>query len=679
MTVANPTGADLSRDLREQIIPLPSHDDGYARAMLVGTTGAGKTTLLRHLIGTDPHRDRFPSTSTAKTTTADIEIVTAEGPFEAVITFASRDQVQADIEDCLDEAAQRVIQGGNDDSVATALLEHPDQRFRLSYILGAWNQATPVEDDAEQSELDDYESGYSDPDEPVLDLSADEIVGAESVRRNNDALRAFVSRITELARDLGEAIGEQWRPYNDLANERDRTEWLSEHFAPTLRDDADFVELSSDIMSAVEERFEMMSAGEFDDDADRSDWRLRWYYEDADRETFLRQVRWFSSNHHKQFGRLLTPLVDGIRVRGPFFPSHPRLREGNRQLVLLDGEGLGHSAKEVTSVSTKVTDRFAEVDFILLVDNAQQPMQAAPMKLIQTVGASGYSSKLAVAFTHFDQVKGDNLRSMSEKSDHVHASITNALASLRDGMSPRVSETLRTQFDARTYLLGALDRPVSKIPARDIGSMRDLLDAITTSAKQPEPIDLAPVYRVGEFSLGLNGAVENFRVSWRAMLGLQHHAEIDKEHWARIKALCRRLAQFGENEYKHLRPVADLINQLQSFISLWLDSPARWTKPAKSESEEQATIDRIRQSAFQRIHDIVDRRLWHEHIEDWEYAYQLSGTGSTKVRANQMLHDIYEPAAPSIELAMDESMQEFRDEILQAVRAAIEDAGGELE
>ena len=209
--------------------------------------------------------------------------------------------------------------------------------------------------------------------------------------------------------------------------------------------------------------------------------------------------------------------------------------------------------------------------------------------------------------------------------------------------------------------------------------MRDLLNAIAKSAEQPEPVDLAPVYRVGDFTSRLDRAVEKFHTSWRAMLGLQDHAEIDAEHWTRIKALCRRLARFGKNEYKHLRPVADLISQLQDFVSLWLELPVRWNKPAKHEREEQAAIDRIRQSAFQRIHGVVDRRLWGEHLDDWEDAYQLSGTGSTKVRANQMMRDIYEPAAPSIELAMDQSMEEFRDEILTAVREAIEDAGGELQ
>lgn len=62
-----------SSQKREEIIHLPDQSEGYTRVALLGTTGAGKTTLLRHIIGTS-NLERFPSTSTAKTTTADTEI-----------------------------------------------------------------------------------------------------------------------------------------------------------------------------------------------------------------------------------------------------------------------------------------------------------------------------------------------------------------------------------------------------------------------------------------------------------------------------------------------------------------------------------------------------------------------------------------------------------------------------
>jgi hypothetical protein len=86
---------------------------------------------------------------------------------------------------------------------------------------------------------------------------------------------------------------------------------------------------------------------------------------------------------------------------------------------LLDGQGLGHTASTAASISTRITQRFSAVDMILLVDNAQQPMQAAPLALLRAVGSAGYANKLAVTFTHFDQVKGANLGTFEQRRDHV--------------------------------------------------------------------------------------------------------------------------------------------------------------------------------------------------------------------------------------------------------------------
>src|SRR4051794_29914743 len=77
--------------LREESLPLPTAETGYASVMLLGTTGAGKTTLVRQLLGTDLKTERFPSTSTAKTTVAEAELILTDArPFRAAVTFAPR-------------------------------------------------------------------------------------------------------------------------------------------------------------------------------------------------------------------------------------------------------------------------------------------------------------------------------------------------------------------------------------------------------------------------------------------------------------------------------------------------------------------------------------------------------------------------------------------------------------
>jgi hypothetical protein len=131
--------------VRNSFLPLPDETNGYARAMLLGTTGVGKTTLLRQLIGTDPEKERFPSTAPAKTTIADTEIIMTDGPmYQAVMTFFPYAQVRIFVEECVVAAVTAHVDTGNRAVVERKLLEHNDQRFRLSYLLGRTRTYTAI-------------------------------------------------------------------------------------------------------------------------------------------------------------------------------------------------------------------------------------------------------------------------------------------------------------------------------------------------------------------------------------------------------------------------------------------------------------------------------------------------------------------------------------------------------
>ena len=664
-------GKASSRNQREAIIPLPTPDEGYARVMLLGSTGAGKTTLLRQFIGSDPKRDRFPSTSTAKTTTAEIEIVTASGPFQAVVTFMTEHQVRCAVDECLEEACMSAIRNLDDTRIASFLLEHREQRFRLSYVLGRWQQEIPDQDVDSQYDMD---YGDEDKDSELDDLATDEMVGDSEVTKNNERIRDYVSRVRQIAVSVASEMKLEHGEFGDLANANQRQEWL-EVFTDHLYDHNDFSSLSLDIIDAVQERFSLIRAGDFE--LGTTDWPAFWYYEEANRDTFLQQVRWFTSNHDQQFGRLLTPLVDGIRVRGGFEPATRALHVDDRRLVLIDGEGLGHTAREATSVSTKVTERFPEADMIVLVDNAQSPMQAAALELLRSAGSSGHGHKIAVVFTHFDQVRGDNLRSHAQKRDHVRASIGNAVGSLRESLGAPVTEILERRMESSTFFLGGLNRATAGVPRGFLNDMRDLMRRMQQSAERPDPIDVAPLYNIVRLELALRDATDGFKNPWRARLGLSYYEGIRKEHWGRIKALSRRIANRWENEYSGLRPVADFVSQLQSSISLWLDNPAGWTKQPTDENQRETVINEIRRRIYARIHVLSEKRLVATNLRGWQTAFAFSGTGSSYRRAEQM-SKIYEAAAPSVASVMDSEAQEFLNQVLRLVNDAVKEAGGNV-
>ena len=206
--------------IRETVISLPGRDQGYSRVLFVGTTGAGKTSLLRQLIGSDPDEDRFPSTAPAKTTIADLEVIQSEGGFQAVVTFFSEFQIQAYVEECLIAASIAAFDGANDQKIAERLLNHSDQKFRLSYVLGAWPDAAQ---DEEEFSFDE-----------VPEASKQGIPKSES--KCVEHLQSLVIRIKRLAKLTEEFLHSELGSDYDtfLSNDRDTIEsWFEESFYET--------------------------------------------------------------------------------------------------------------------------------------------------------------------------------------------------------------------------------------------------------------------------------------------------------------------------------------------------------------------------------------------------------------------------------------------------------------
>ena len=260
---------------------------------------------------------------------------------------------------------------------------------------------------------------FEDAEEAIFDDEAE--LTQDERRTNRQTLESYLVRIQQLATDVVAGLTEELGVDPKVAGpDREAAQELIENFDGHLTQQEGFHELVQDILEDVRARFDLSNAGELV--KRRSGWPELWTFSTEDRDEFIRHIRWFSSNYWPQFGKLLTPLVDGIRVRGPLFPQ---FIEGSPKVAFIDGQGLGHTPDSSSSVTTRVTRRFDQVDVILLVDNAQQPMQAAPLSVLRAVASSGHHNKLAIAFTHFDQIKG---------SEHTNFSREEGS---RDGVGPK--------------------------------------------------------------------------------------------------------------------------------------------------------------------------------------------------------------------------------------------------
>lgn len=653
-----------SRKIRDRFLPLPAKNNGHKRILFLGTTGAGKTTLLRQLIGTDPLSERFPSISPAKTTISDIEIVTDSGPYKAVITFFPKAKVRHYIEECVLDAVMEHVDGSATTKVAKRLLEHKDQRFRLSYVLGSIQLLSFVTDEDELSDEDE---------DDTEDEFGEIMVSDEDLKKLSERLNYYLDSIKELAVSAKDKI------VSDLGISKDEAlrDWeaIQELLEYELLDLEDFHQLVDEIIDDIETRFSYVDKGEMA--YGRDGWPSHWGYETDDRQEFIPTVNRFSSNYAPNFGRLLTPLVDGIRVSGPFKPKWWDDREP-LQYVLLDGEGLGHTAESVSSISTSTTRRYEEADVILLIDNAAQPMQAPPIAVFRSLISSGYESKLITCFTHFDELKGDNLPNTMSKKNHVLYSVDGAIADISKILGKSAENALKKATTDRVFFLSNIQKRISTKARLTHSELFRMLECAERVA-YPEFAETAmPIYDVANLVLSIQQAAEDFHNPWRARLGLKSDPETRKEHWARIKALSRKLGILGEDEYNSLRPVADLIARLSEHISKFLSEPLKWKPENPSEDIKLESINIIEREVFKLLDKFTSDRLFRNKISRWSHAYSAHrGPGSTVHRAYD-IRDIYNEAAPIPGEVPSPDVNKFLLEIRQLVKDAIHSSGGKM-
>lgn len=651
---------------REKAIPLPGRDAGYAKVQLVGTTGAGKTTVVRQLLGTDPVDERFPSTSAAKTTICDIELVMADGPFVAAVSFLPKDQVRQYIAECVAAAVVSHLEGAPESDIVRRFLEHSEQKFRLSYILGTLAPAGASADDDLLSD-DDTET----------DTGPTEAVEIDEATRQAmaDCLRGYISEIKDLGDQVcGEvqtALGESMEKAS--AKDRDAFEELVEL---ELLQHEDFHGLVDRILDEVESRFEFLGDGELT--RGRDGWPSLWTHQSEDRASFIRLTNQFSSNYAPNFGRLLTPLVQGIRVMGPFKPKWDG--QAIPRLVLMDGQGIGHTADSTTSISTSITRRFQLADTIILVDNAAQPMQAAACAVLRSLVSSGHESKLLVCFTHFDEVKGDNLVGPEARKAHVMGSFDNAIYAIGKSYGRDSEHALKRLIPERVVFLSKIQLPLVTGNRITRHGLDRIIELSLAAIQPPGEVVFKPVYDVANLILAIQKATQEFHDRWKGILGMGSRSGVGPEHWTRVKALTRRIGLLRQDEYDNLRPVADMIQLLQNQASNYLSIPLEWKpRPPAEEQEEQRTqvLDGIKKEVFSRLHELSTRRVIAERLSGWVEAYQLRGTGSTRVRARELV-TIYESAAPIPNEMPGPDANEFLLEIRELVMEAIVAGGGQV-
>lgn len=619
-----PENQDIaSTQLRENLLPLPSDYDGYKKILFMGTTGAGKTTLLRHLIGTSG--DKFPLTTTAKPTISDLEVIVCEGNYRCVVTFFQESMVRFFVENCIYNAIIKAENVTEKHKIAETLFENKEQTFRLNHIIGKF---ITKRDDKQKSLFEEDEDTIEEP----TNCDVNKVI---------NKVEYYIDKIILIANES-------------------KTEYLStnaaiddfdvETFQDLVLKNYNFKSLVDEVMNDIKSRFEYINCGFLS--CNKSEWPIYWEYESKEKSTFLEILKVFSSNDHTLFGRLLSPLVEGMRIQGPLFPAF--VADYSPKLVFIDGQGLGHIAESAGSqpIPKKLENMFGEVDTILLVDSAQQPMQNTPLAAMNRVIVSGYANQLMIAFTHFDAVEGDNFETEKDKKHHVYMSVKNGLHSFEKEIGKTMVMRLEDDLENRCFFLSHLNKNDVNNKAT-INQLTRLLKNPCLKIQTQKNIISKPIYSSQKVDEIIHKSIEYFRMRWDLRLnggftrGYSYPYDMSQaksEHWKKIWALNRRIVEFGSIEYEHLRPVNELKTLISVQITAFLDEPLEWIPNEPADAAKFEFTDSVRRIISGQLGNYIEYEMIDVPKSEWIRTFQYKGTGSTKLRANE-IESIYDRIA----------------------------------
>lgn len=621
-------------------IMLPGKIDGYKYGVLLGPSGVGKTTLLRYLCGTI--KEKFPTTSTGRTTTCNMEVIMSDkGLYECVITFMSRLEFSIYVLECIEEACRYCVDTKANKEIVkheiimNKLLNHKDLIIRLSYILGEYLSQ-------DSHEYDEY-----DEDDELIDSKTEEI--QEKYSEYIESIMMISDGILESKINIDE--------YDFTEDE------LAE-------------ELCGSIVDEVQRRFKLLENGE--KITANGKWINGYYYTSDNREEFIDIIKRFTSNNKYEWGKLLSPLVTNIRVKGDFRPEG---YEKAVKMVLFDGQGLGHKTT-ATSVPFVISEKYKKADAIIIVDNATSPMLANAKLAVKDVITSGFAEKIFMCYTHIDEMQGENFARFNDKREHIVSALSAYLSELRKSDPLVFSGHEETMVIESCYYFSELDSEVvNKITRKESEKLFEELQKRFSRTFPEEKI----VIEYDEMTLynHMQIAMDLFRKDWNERIGYPYRTQ-RTEHWSRIKALSNRLANTERDNYNNeLAPLSDLKQRIQEQLNLFMNKPMNVNGLDTIDEKVIKKINLMKGEINDRFIKFIRNELWKDtdQLNYWKKAYAHGGIGSTIDRRND-INFIFDKGAPKFGnfiYEMDDQQKKYVTAALSIVEDVLETNGCKLQ
>jgi len=324
-----------------------------------------------------------------------------------------------------------------------------------------------------------------------------------------------------------------------------------------------------------------------------------------------------------EFGSL-SLLVEYTRIEGDLFASW--LKETFNELVIIDGEGIGHSLRE-KNLSIRHYDFFDYCNQILLVEKGEDPFISGGRNAIENIFLNGYKTKFKLAFSKIDKI---------ENNDR-NAFLRRRLSNLKDAL---LEEKIIFDIENKdTYKFDKLnEKNIVDYSKAEIKRLLNDIDHLTKPEFQVLEYDFNSLFT----TLDNQKFITNFR------------REIDKEHHMTIKAFTKRMYN-SETEFNYIKPVSKLLLFIMKEINIFLQRDDQYN------SDIASSQNQIKQEFSRRLIKFIYQGLIQEQKHLWQQAYEEHGIGSNKRRKGFIFRNILQSFLPFQDNI--EEFQRFKNDI----------------
>ena len=435
------------RDFLNSIFPLNQYDGNF---FLLGRIGVGKSTIIKkasYFWGNE--NISFPFTDTSRTSSfpTDYCFIPNSTKYKFLALFKPSTIVDIRINECIERAVYKLIEltilPKNDteqiDAVFSSFMQDTSQTFDIRYSLGRYIKTTSQS--YKKPENQDTVQFWTNLFTQFKDIVG-YIISFQNIQdtKNTDLYQLKYSDAIK-AKDEKEPIYKGYLYILKLINERRKL--LYDNLINELKNNS----------AIIKETIK----------CDLEDDLIPYFYceiTDIDSNSFHSFIKAFTAKKSSEFGHSLFNLVDHLQIEIPLNPKI-RLPRKDFSFILRDSVGIAHTDSNTGGFENSTRLSIENADSVIIVDDARTNGDNNASTIIRHLSARIDPSKIAFAFTFFDELEKEDFEEDEDKNEqrisYLIATETNTIKNAVTDPSLSARLISRLNKDNSFFLNGLMD------------------------------------------------------------------------------------------------------------------------------------------------------------------------------------------------------------------------------